>query len=186
MAVNQNWGTFYEYSEEQANCSGSKVSGIEVAALDYFDYVPGWLIGLGFQANYTFTDSKDDEAANDDIARENVLSAGSGLEGLSENAYSIIGFYDKDGFQARFAYNWRDNYLKYRSGPVIGNNGLTKHAQDYGQFDFSTSYDINETFTVSVKAINLSHKKIVEYADVCVTHIQYSGRRFQLDVKAKF
>ena len=188
VAVNQNWGTFYEYSEEQANRSGGKVSGIEVAALHYFDYLPSWLSGFGVQANYTFTDSKDDEAAKDEIARENVLSAGSGLEGFSENAYNIIGFYDKDGFQARLAYNWRDSYLKYRSGPVIGSNGLPQHVQDYGQFDFSTSYDINEMFTLSAEAINLTNEKIVEYADVRerVTLVQYSGRRFQVGIKAKF
>lgn len=188
VAVNQNWGTFYEYSEEQTNRSGGKVSGIEVAALHYFDYLPGWLSGFGIQANYTYTDSKDDEAAKDEIARENVLSAGNGLEGFSENAYNIIGFYEKEGFQARLAYNWRDNYLKYRSGPVIGSNGLPQHVQDYGQFDFSTSYDINETFTISAEAINLTNEKIVEYADVRerVTQIQYSGRRFQLGVKATF
>ncbi|MER2490784.1 TonB-dependent receptor [Catenovulum sediminis] len=184
----ENWGTFYEFSEEQSNRSGGEVSGIEIAALHYFDYLPGWLDGLGLQANYTYTNTEDKEAQADELARENVLSAGSGLEGFSKTAYNLIAFYDKDAFQARLAYNWRDDYLKYRSGPVIGSNGLPQHVEAYGQFDFSTSYELTENFTIRAEAINLTNENILEYADVRerMTMLQYSGRRFQLGLTAKF
>ncbi|WP_111977115.1 TonB-dependent receptor [Algibacillus agarilyticus] len=181
-------GEFFEYSEEQSNRNGGEVSGIELAALYYFDYLPGWLDGFGVQANYTYTTSEDKEAQTDELARENVLSAGSGLEGFSETAYNLIAFYDKEGFQARLAYNWRDDYLKYRSGPVIGSNGLPQHVEAYGQFDFSTSYDLSENMTLRAEAINLTNENIIEYADIRerVTLIEYSGRRFQVGVTAKF
>lgn len=188
ITTKPDWGTFYEYSEEQANRNGGSVAGIEASALHYFDYLPGYLDGFGIQANFTYTETDDKEAAADELAREHVQSAGSGLEGFSKTAYNLIAFYDKDAFQARLAYNWRDDYLKYRSGPVIGSNGLPQHVEAYGQFDFSTSYDINEHLTLTAEAINLTDENILEYADVRerVTLIQYSGRRFQLGLTAKF
>ncbi|KMT63680.1 TonB-dependent receptor [Catenovulum maritimum] len=182
------YGSFYEIRQEQTNRTGGSVTGIELAALHNFDYLPGLLSGFGVQANFTYTDTKDDEAASDEIKRDSVKSGGSGLEGFSKTAYNLIGFYDKDNFQARLAYNWRDDYLKHRSGPVIGSNGLPQHVEAYGQFDFSASYDLSENMTISAEAINLTNENILEYADIRerVTLLQYSGRRFQVGFTTKF
>lgn len=169
---------------QKSNRSGVTLSGFELAALHYFDYLPGWLSGFGIQANYTYTKSKDSEA--DVFEQPGVTSPGSGVEGFSPNAYNIIGFYEKDEFQARLAYNWRESFLIQRQSDVGG--GLPKHADDYGQFDFSASYDLNENLTVNVEAINLTNENILEFADVRdrVTLVQYSGRRFQVGVSFKF
>lgn len=184
--VIEGWGPVFEAITQKSNRSGGTVSGFELAGLHYFDYLPGWLNGFGVQANYTFTNSKDDDAS--EFERPNVKSPGSGLEGFSENSYNIIGFYEIDGFQARAAYNWREGFLAYRSGPRIGSNGLPQHVDDYGQLDLSTSYEINENFTVSAEVINATDANILEYADVRerVTKLQYSGRRFQIGVTARF
>ncbi|MDO6444173.1 TonB-dependent receptor [Colwellia sp. 1_MG-2023] len=184
--VIEGWGSVYEAITQKSNRNGGTVSGFEIAGLHYFDYLPGWLSGFGIQANYTFTDSKDDDASEFD--RPNVQSPGSGLEGFSENSYNIIGFYEIDGFQARAAYNWREGFLAYRSGPRIGSNGLPQHVDDYGQLDLSASYDINDSFTVSAEVINATDAHILEYADVRerVTKLQYSGRRYQIGVTARF
>ncbi|WP_166425642.1 TonB-dependent receptor [Paraglaciecola sp. 20A4] len=169
---------------QKSNRGGVKLNGVEVAVLHYFDYLPGWLNGFGIQANYTFTDSSDSEA--DLFEQSGVMSPGSGVEGFSANAYNVIGFYDKDGFQARLAYNWRESFLIQRQSEVGG--GLPKHADDYGQLDFSTSWDINDKFTVNAEIINVMNENILEYADVPerVTKLQYAGRRFQVGVSAKF
>ncbi|WP_339723277.1 TonB-dependent receptor [uncultured Paraglaciecola sp.] len=169
---------------QKSNRSGVKLNGVELAALYYFDYLPGWLDGFGVQANYTYTDSSDSDA--DVFEQEGVVSPGSGVEGFSPNAYNIIAFYDKDGFQARLAYNWRESFLIQRQSEVGG--GLPNHADDYGQFDFSTSWDIDDHFTVNAEVINLTDENILEFADVRerVTKVQYSGRRFQIGVSAKF
>lgn len=176
--------TVKETVTQKSNRSGVSLSGFELAALHYFDYLPGWLSGFGIQANYTYTKSKDSKA--DIFEQPGVTSPGSGVEGFSPNAYNIIGFYEQDAFQARLAYNWRESFLIQRQSDVGG--GLPKHADDYGQFDFSASYDINETFTVNVEAINLTDESILEFADVRdrVTLVQYSGRRFQVGVAFKF
>lgn len=177
---------FNEIRTEPTNRKGGEVKGFEAAALHYFDYLPGVLGGFGIQTNYTYTSTEDKEALNDENVRPNVASAGSGLEGFSENAFNFIGFYDKDAFQARLAYNWRDGYLKHRSNGRL--NGLPHHVDDYGQWDFSTSYDVTENVTLSAEVINLTDADIFEYADIKerMVLVQYTGRRYQVGVTAKF
>lgn len=167
------------------NRSGVKLQGFELAALHYFDYLPGWASGFGVQANYTYTNSSDSEAIST-ASRPGVISAGSGVEGFSKNAYNFIVFYDKDQFQTRLAYNWRSEYLLSRSS-LVG-QGLPNHSDAYGQLDFSSSYDINDNFTVSAEVINLTDENVLQYADSRerVTLLQYSGRRFQIGLTAKF
>lgn len=173
-----------EVINQSSNRSGVTMNGYELAALHYFDYLGGWANGFGLQANYTFTNSSDSDTQSD--GRVGVTSAGSGVEGFSKNAYNLIAFYDKNGFQARLAYNWREAFLIQRQSAV--GQSLPNYADDYGQFDFSTSYDIDENFTVSAEIINLTDENILEYADVRsrVTLVQYSGRRYQLGITAKF
>ncbi|MDU0354886.1 TonB-dependent receptor [Paraglaciecola aquimarina] len=146
----------------------------------------GYLSGFGIQANYTITDSSDDNV--DTFVQGGVKNPSNGLEGLSKNAYNIIAFYDKDAFQARIAYNWRERFLEYRQGPVLGSNGIPQHVEDYGQYDFSASYDINENITVNAEVINLTNESNLRFADVRerVVNLAYSGRRYQLGVSAKF
>lgn len=182
----EGWGDLIETITEKGNRSGGNVSGFEVAGLHYFDYLPGFLSGFGIQANYTYTSSEDKDAAAEQIDLDGVKEAGSGLEGFSENAYNIIAFYEKEAFQARLAYNWRDEFLNARQGARTG--GLPQHVDAYGQFDFSMSYDINENFTVNAEAINLTDENILEFADVRerVTLVQYSGVRYQVGLTAKF
>ncbi len=178
------WGPLIETITEKGNRTGGEINGVEIAGLHYFDYLPEWASGFGIQANYTYTDSEDKNA--DIFEQAGVTSPGTGLEGFSKNAYNVIGFYDKDGFQARLAYNWRDTFLSLRQGNR--SNGLPEHIEAYGQLDFSTSYDINETFTIKGEVINLTDENALEYADVRerVTLVSYSGRRFEIGVTAKF
>ncbi len=180
------WGSLEEMITEKGNRSGGNVSGFEVAGLHYFDYLPGFLSGFGVQANYTYTSSEDKDAEGESIVQDGVKSAGGGLEGFSKHSYNLIGFYENDNFQARLAYNWRDEFLNARQGARTG--GLPQHVAAYGQFDFSTSYDVNEMITVSFEAINLTNENILEFADVRerVSLLEYSGRRYQLGVTAKF
>lgn len=180
----EDWGPLDEIITEKTNRDGGTITGLEVAGLHYFDYLPGLLSGFGIQANYTYSDSEDDNV--DAFEQENVLSPGTGLEGLSKHAYNLIGFYDKDGFQARLAYNWRDKFLNLRQG----NNGgsLPHHVDEYGQLDISTSYDIDDNITISAEVINATNENILEYADIRerVTLMSYSGRRFQAGITVKY
>ena len=75
------------------------------------------------------------------------------LTGLSDSANAVL-FYDKNGIQARVAYNWRDKFLA-SSGP--GRNPT--YVEAYGQLDASASYEFRKGMTVFVEGINLTGSK---------------------------
>lgn len=160
------------------NREGGTVSGLELAALYYITE------NVGVQANYTYVNSQDDDALPVDFP--NVTTPDS-LEGLAENSYNLTGFYDDGTFQARLAYNWRDDFLFARTGAGI-TTGIPAHTEAFGQLDFSASYDITENLSVSLEGINLTNERLLQYADIRerVTNIQYTGRRFFVGARYTF
>lgn len=178
------YGTLVETITQKENRDGGSITGVEVSALHYFDYLPGYLSGLGLQANYTYADSQDKNAQP--INLEGITEPGSGLEGFAKQTYNVIAFYDKDNWQARIAYNWRGDFLNHRSGERSG--GLPEHVEAYGQLDASFSYDITEKISVTAEAINLTNERLYEYVDVRerLSLIQYTGTRYMLGLRASF
>ncbi|NHN39791.1 TonB-dependent receptor [Pseudomaricurvus alcaniphilus] len=178
------FGSIVETITQKGNRSGGQITGVELSALHYFDYLPGFWSGFGVQANYTWAESEDKNA--DPVGLDGVAEPGSGLEGFANNSYNLIAFYDKEGFQARLAYNWRDDFLQFRTGARSG--GLPEHVAAYGQLDFSMSYDINENFTLSAEAINLTDERTFEYVDVeeRLSLLQYAGPRFKVGLRMSF
>ncbi len=175
------FGNLVETITQKENQSGGSITGIEVAALHHFAYLPGFLSGFGVQANYTHLTSEDDSV--EELGLENVREPESGLEGFAEDTYNIIAFYDRDGIQFRAAYNWRGNYLSRRE-----DGGLPRHVDDYGQLDLRASYDLTDYLTLSASAVNVTNEKVSHYADVeeRMRLIEYAGPRYLIGVSAKF
>lgn len=144
------------------NGDGGKVQGME------FAFQKGFENGLGVIVNYTYSDSETNENSLTDSDLQ--------LPGVSEHAYNIIGFYEKDGLNARIAYSWRDDYLS-PDNTFISITGLTdqfgegndrplaNYYEDYGQLDASISYDITENFTLMLEGINLTEEEQNRYAE---------------------
>lgn len=106
--------------------------GFELAFQRYFDMLPGWMSGLGVQANYTYVDSKttpynpvlspfcagtDGGAANLNLNINGCDTDGRTfgnlpLTNLSKNAYNLALLYDYGPISARMAYSWRSKYLQ--------------------------------------------------------------------------
>lgn len=99
--------------------------------------------GFGMIANYTIVEG---DVEYDNTLPYNVTQFT--LTGLSDSA-NLIGFYDKDGIQARIAYNWRDEYL-------AGNGINPFYREAYGQIDMNASYEIRDGLTVFVEGINVT------------------------------
>ncbi|OUS73601.1 TonB-dependent receptor [Pseudoalteromonas sp. A601] len=178
------YGNVSETINQKQNQAGGTISGVELAMQHNMDYLPGFLSGLGLQANYTWADTKNKNAPEIDLP--GVKDPGDKLEGFAENSYNVVAYYDKNAFQARLAYNWRDDFLSSRSG--VRSGGLPEHTAAYGQLDFSMSYEINEYFTVTGEAINITDERVYQYADVeeRVINVQYTGPRYRIGVRAKF
>ena len=173
-----------EVVNQNENRGGGSITGFEASILHYFDNLPGIWNGLGVQANYTYVNNEDPDAEPIDIP--NVTDPGSVLEGLTENSYNLVAFYDKDRVQARLTYNWRDTFLSARQGFI--SRGWPEYDNEYGQFDFSASYDITDRFTVTGEIINMLDEGRLEFADTRdrITELEYSGRRFTLGLRATF
>ena len=102
-----------------------------------------WDSGFGAILNYTIVDGS---AKYDNTLPASVTQFA--LTGLSNSA-NAVGFYDKNGIQARIAYNWRGQFLS-ASGP----NPL--YTEAYGQLDGSASWEFRHGLTAFVEAINLT------------------------------
>ncbi|MEX2124097.1 MAG: TonB-dependent receptor [Woeseia sp.] len=101
--------------------------------------------GFGTSANYTVVDSN--------LAYDNVsLGEQFAIEGLSDSA-NIIGFYENERWQARVAYNWRDEFL---SGRFTGQGPNPSYTEAYGQWDVNVSYQPMDGLTIFAEGINVT------------------------------
>ncbi len=176
---NQIWGHPTENSPlsvtvtQPFNQGSNKVDGFEFAIQHLFGDS-----GFGAIVNYTIVDS-DVEYDNASASDENTP-----LLGVSDS-YNIVAFYDKDGIQARLAYNWRDDFLQ---GLNDGQGSNPVYVEDYGQLDANISYDYNENLTIFVEGLNLTDEYTRSYGRhiLMVKNIQQMGPRYNFGVRYKF
>lgn len=159
------------------------VNGDEEYTIDGLEFNVQHLVGesgFGGIFNYTMVDS--------DLAYDNdSLADTAALVGLSDTA-NFIAFYDKDGFQARIAYNWRDKFLNERRT----NGDLTApiYTKEYSQIDFNISYEVSavDGLTVFIEGINVTDEYSTEFGrdDRLIYKITQSGARYALGARYKF
>ncbi len=114
------------------NGAKGRARGFELAFQRYFDMLPGWMSGLGMQANYTYVASKTTpynpvltpfcSGTSTDAVNLNLNINGCDTDGrtfgnlpltnLSRNAYNLALLYDYGPVSARVAYSWRSKYLQ--------------------------------------------------------------------------
>jgi TonB-dependent receptor len=102
-----------------------------------------WDTGFGVQLNYTMVQG--------DAEYNNMLPASAtqfALVGLSDSA-NAVAYYEKNGLQARVAWNWRDKFL-------AGSGPNPTYVEEYWQIDASASYEFRPGLTGFVEAINLT------------------------------
>jgi TonB-dependent receptor len=162
--------------------------------------------GLGIIANYTKAWSNQNYVTNPTTEKcisESVVDAGGkcmitqfALVGLSDSA-NLIAFYDKDGLNARIAYNWRDDFFAgdgQGQGAFYADNGDRRigenptFVKDYGQIDISASYEINDNLSVFVDGINVTNEANRNYGrtERQVLRAGQTGARYNLGVRYNF
>lgn len=136
--------------------------------------------GFGGVFNYTMVDT--------DLAYDNdSLGDTAALVGLSDTA-NLVAFYDKDGLQARIAYNWRDEFLNERRT----NGDLTApiYTEAYYQIDFNVSYEVKavEGLTVFVEGINITDQYTNEFGrdSRLIYKLTQTGARYSLGARYNF
>ncbi len=160
------------------NSENVSVRGIELNLVHTFDYLPSPLDGLGVQANATLVDSS---AAFDVTSFTNSLA----LEGLG-NAYNLTGFYEKDGFSARVAYNRRGRFLEYLVTPSQGGDPVFR--RPYDQIDVRVSYDVTRFAQVFAEGTNVTNSRNITTGRFDNQVLDYvdTGARYAVGVRANF
>ncbi|WP_158969392.1 TonB-dependent receptor [Paraglaciecola sp. L3A3] len=157
----------WEFSVPQ-NIDSTEVNGWEFNVQHMFGET-----GFGAIANYTLVNETD-------VYNPYSLVNDFALTGLSDSA-NLVGFYEKEDFSIRVAYNWRDEFL------LAGGNSPT-FTEAYSQIDVSASYDINDTVSVFIDAINITDettRRHGRFSNQIIDFEQY-GARYNVGVRASF
>jgi TonB-dependent receptor len=135
--------------------------------------------GFGLIANATLVEA---DVGYDNMSLEQQFV----LVGLGDTA-NFIGFYDKNGYQVRIAYNWRDDFLAGTGQNNVG-AGPPTYVSDYAQWDMSLSYDINENAVVFLDVINLTNETTHVYGRTKAQTLfaGQSGSRYNLGFRYTF
>lgn len=131
--------------------------------------------GLGGQLNYTYVESSAEYSPGVEAYA---------IEGLSPHSYNIVVFYEKNGFNIRLAYNYRDEFLIRSSGQ----QGAPETREAYGQLDLSASVDISDNLSLFLEGINLTDEDTKEYSVYKNRFKEWddTGSRYTVGIRAKF
>lgn len=168
-------GNIWDITRPENGGQGS-VLGLELNWQQSFSNMGVPFDGLGMFATLTLVESEAD------------LPFGLGevrLPGQSDQVYNLGLFYEKAGFNARLAYNWRSKYIDDVS---LETRDLDTYWDERGQVDFTTSYQVNETFQLYGEASNLTNTKQNRFSGSPdrVYEREGFGRVWQVGVRANF
>lgn len=175
------------------NGENGKVQGFEVGYQQQFTFLPGLWSNFGVNANYTYADS---EQPN-----------GNPLLNISENTLNAQVYWENEKFQARLAYNYRDDFLfteeetRVANVGALGLNSSTNDAtsasfdptagNNYrdarGQLDASASYEINDRFTLVGSMTNVLGEPITFSTELGSPWRYFEAdRRFSIGIRGTF
>lgn len=150
----------------------------QTATIDGFEFAIQhnfWHTGFGTILNYTIVNSNHqfDNTVPHTVAQFAVA-------GLSDSANAVL-FYDKNGIQARAAYNWRKGYF-------AGGSTDPQYIDTYGQLDVSASYAITKNIAVFFEGINVNSEDRSGHlrSDQAINFVTKQGPRYSLGARFVF
>ena len=132
------------------NVEERKTNGVELAVQHMFEET-----GFGVSVNATIV-------SGDVDYNPYILATQKALPGLSDSA-NFTGFYEDDKLSVRLTYAWRASYLIGQGQGQGTSDNPPQFAKEYGQWDVSVNYDINDTITVFFEGINLNNETEQHY-----------------------
>lgn len=178
------------------NAGDGRIKGFELAYQQFFDFLPEGWDGLGVQFNYTYVDEQGSpnsglspDAPSGDADVQPPAFEGLPLEGLSKDSVNLVVYYEKYGWNARLAYNWRSEFLLTTRDVITG---LPIYNEDNGFLDGSVYYDIDENWQVGLQMTNLLDEETVtsmqinQQGDQRLRGAFVADRRFSFVVRANF
>lgn len=147
------------------------VEGIEFQAIQNLDFLDNFFKDFGFQFNYTKISNRNSEDRP--------------LDRVSPETYNLIGYYERDNYGIRLAYNYRDEYgVQGSSTAVVGERIVGAR----GQLDLQANYKFDNNIDVRLQMFNLTDEDPFEYQDteLLPRRLQYDGRTVKLSVQKRF
>jgi TonB-dependent receptor len=132
------------------NTDTAKLYGFETAYQQFFSFLPGWMSGLGMQANFTYMNGGMTEP---DGTRNT-------FPGMSKRSYNLVGLYERGPWSARLAYNWRDKFVDTYNYRGLGVNLVVDPIKT---LDASISYKITDNLTATLDGSNLLDQAYHDY-----------------------
>jgi iron complex outermembrane recepter protein len=160
------------------NGSDGKVSGFELNYQQSLSFLPAPLDGIGLQANYTYADSE--TPIVDELTQKTLP-----LPLLSQNSYSLIGYYEKGPLSSRLAYTFRDSYLLLVQGAALGGS---RYVDDQNQLDASISYALTGSVKVLFDGQNLLRNPEIQFDgdSARVASVRINDRRYFIGASVTF
>ena len=156
------------------NQSQAKLDGWELGGQYFFGQS-----GFGVSANYTIVRG---DVGYDNGGDPNIDQFA--LTGLSDTANAVL-MYEKYGWSARIAYNWRDEYL------ILANQGASRnpyYVEPFQQVDVSLNYTLSDHWSFGLEVINLTGEDVRWHArtDKQIVKLADQSARYMLGVRYKF
>ncbi len=171
-------GEPYDYIKSTpTNSSNGELTGWEFGGILF----PDALNGFGVQASLTLLDSSQDLP---EYAPDGTLTGYTTRDmfGVSDTSYSVVVMYEKEGFDARLSYVWRDDFLNHYEAALFANpRGVYRDAEK--SMDFQLSYEVNDEVTITFDATNLTeeiYQSYYQYPDIFNSGSSLYSRTFAL------
>ena len=157
----------YQVTTHQ-NGGDADIQGVEISLQSPFTFLPDFWSNFGGMLNYTYIDSEFiDENGNTNP-----------FPGTSENTFNAILFYESGGFSTRFAYNYRDDFL--REPDLSGRN--QEFVEGSGRLDIGVRYRWESGWKLAIDAINVTEEDQYHYFDVPTRLVDYTFETMIINV----
>lgn len=156
-------------NDEKAN-----IDGWEFAAQHFFGDS-----GFGVAGSYTIVNGDVNADPGQDPDGNEFA-----LVGLSDTANLTL-IYENFNWSARVAYNWRDTFLNATNQ---GGSRSPQYTDEYGQWDFSVNYNLNDRWQFLLEGINVTGEDSLQYRrkEKMVVWAYELDSRYSLGVRYKF
>jgi len=176
---------------------GGPVKGYEISYQQPFSFLPGVWSNFGAILNYTGVDSEITyrtplpagtplPVPGDPADPANSVPITNDLTGLSKSAYNATLYFDNKTFSARVSAAYRSDYLT----TVPGRNGNdVEGTAKTMNIDFSSSYNINDHFTISLEALNLTDEVQDQWVGEAANRLSYyhhQGTQYYVGARFKY
>jgi len=171
-----------------ATTEGGPVKGFEISYQQPFSFLPGFWSNFGTILNYTGVESEITylTVTGATGATPIITEVTDDLTGLSKDAYNATLYFDNKIFSARVAAAYRSDYLT--TVPGRNSNDVEGTAETLN-IDFSASYNINDHFSVSLEALNLTDEVQDQWVGEAADRLSYyhhQGVQYYLGARFKY